>query len=701
VDKISLIMVLHGHQPVGNYDKVFALATRVCYRPVVELLGQYPDFHFGLHFSGPLLGWLEQNDPELLDLLAAMVGRGQVEMLSGGYYEPLLSSIPARDALGQLAMMTDYLQRRFGQRPQGFWLAERVWEPGLPAKLAPAGLGYTLVDDTHLYYAGLPPRAMFGHSLTEREGHLLALLPTNKELRYTIPFQEPQATLDFMRRALDEHGPTCATYGDDCEKFGLWPRTQELVFGRGWLRRFVEAVLANGDWLATCRPGQWVAENKPAGRVYPPTASYEEMGEWSLPVEAGQALARAVEELRADGRYEGFRRFIRGGVWDNFLVKYRPSNIMHKRMLRISQKVAQTGDPVARDHLYQAQCNCAYWHGMFGGLYLGHLRQAVHQQLIAAEAICDAASAPAKNWAAREVADIDLDGAPEVALANRHLDLLIHPAHGGSASVLNLRGPACNLADVLTRQPEAYHRHLWEPHDDQGQGGDEVKSIHDVVRFKQPDLPQRVVYDWYQRACFQDHLLAPKADWQSYQRPDYGEWGDLIDQPFELVEHGQDGGRAFCLLRRVSAVFAPGGPFPLSVEKRYGLGPGPELRLSYWLRAAADAPAMRLAVELNLTMLAHDDPQRFIELADGRSWSPGQTAQATGVEWLRLVNKPQDYAVTITPSPAAEAWLFPVETVSQSEDGLELTYQGSSLSFLWPAPAGAGLCKFELTLKIA
>ncbi|OPX40689.1 MAG: hypothetical protein B1H13_06175 [Desulfobacteraceae bacterium 4484_190.3] len=69
----------------------------------------------------------------------------------------MLATIPARDARGQVQMMNEYLEKRFGCRPKGFWLTERIWDPGLPLVLAGSGLQYTIVDDTHFYYAGLKP----------------------------------------------------------------------------------------------------------------------------------------------------------------------------------------------------------------------------------------------------------------------------------------------------------------------------------------------------------------------------------------------------------------------------------------------------------------------------------------------------------------------------------------------------------------
>ncbi|MCB2190953.1 MAG: DUF1926 domain-containing protein [Deltaproteobacteria bacterium] len=702
--KMNLLMVLHAHQPVGNFPWVLAKAVAECYQPVVQALAAYPEIRCGLHFSGPLLQYMLANHQDLVETVAGLVARGQVEMLSGGFYEPLLASIPARDALDQVAMMSQATRQVFGQEPRGFWLAERIWEPALPAKLAPAGLKYTLVDDTHFYYAGLSEKDMFGYHLTEREGHALALFPTHKQLRYTIPFQEPERTVDFLGQAFAAHGATCATYGDDMEKFGLWPDTWEWVFGKGWLVRFFEKLLEASDWLATTTPSDFLASHPATGRVYPPTASYEEMLTWALPAEASAELENIIHELEQEGRFEKMRRFLRGGQWDNFLIKYRESNLMHKRMLWVSHKVAAANEKdKARDHLMQAQCNCAYWHGLFGGLYLGHLRQAVHEHLIAAEDLLDKQAHGKEPWAACTVEDLDRDSNDEVVLSGPALDAVVHPAYGGSVSVLDLRAQRFNLADTLTRRFEAYHEKLTQAAQDQAQeaeAAEGVASIHDRVAFKEEGLEDYLIYDWYDRACFQDHLLAPKADLEKFQRPDYGEWGDLVTGPFTLLDSGARGEEAWCSLERVSKLFAPGGPYPLAVAKSFGLGPGPRLAASYRLTTSDPAtPAFRLAVELNFTLLSAADPGKRLEF-QSHPHPLDQAWELTGVDEMSLVNATDRFSLHLTCSKAATAWHFPVETVSNSESGLERTYQGSSLSFVWEVPGGAGDWDFELALEL-
>ncbi len=700
MDKLPLIMVLHCHQPVGNFDHVMAQALDRCYGPMLRVLARYPEFKVALHYSGPLLDWLEKNRPDYLEQVAGLCARGQVEMLSGGYYEPLLASIPAADAVAQVERMSRYLRRRLGQEPSGFWLAERVWEPSLPAKLAPTGLDYTLVDDTHLYYAGLDQGDMFGYYLTEREGYPLALFPTHMELRYTIPFQEPQATLDFLRRVREEKGPLAVTYGDDGEKFGLWPGTYQWVIEKGWLDRFIQAVLAAGDWLVTVHPGRYRREHPASGRIYLPTASYQEMLTWALPAAASRELEAIIARLKQEGSYQRMRRFLRGGLWDNFLVKYRESNLMHKRMLFISRKLHEGGAPrPAWDHLYRAQCNCAYWHGLFGGLYLGHLRQAVHRHLIAAEDMADRRQQGEGTWAVCRVEDLDRDGNPEVILAGPELDAVVHPAYGGSVSVLDLRRARFNLAGALTRRPEAYHAHLEEPSPpDPEQGG--VKSIHDQVVLKESGLEKLLVYDWYQRCLFQDHVLPPHGDPAAFARAHHQEWGDFVDRPYRLGERGVEGSTACCRLERRGRIWAPGGPWPLLVAKDYRLGPGLRLDLAYRLEAeSAQTPAFIWAVELNFSLMAQSDPQKRLQAASGRVLGLEEPWQVDEPGELVIIDDRDGFQLRLTPHPPAAAWCFPIYTVSHSESGLERTYQGSSLTFLWSLPPGGGRRELSLGLE--
>ena len=92
-----LALVIHAHQPVGNFDSVQEEVHQLSYRPFLEELRRHPTARVALHYSGILLEWLERQHPEYLDQLQELVERGQVEMVGGGHYEPVLSAIPDRD----------------------------------------------------------------------------------------------------------------------------------------------------------------------------------------------------------------------------------------------------------------------------------------------------------------------------------------------------------------------------------------------------------------------------------------------------------------------------------------------------------------------------------------------------------------------------------------------------------------------------
>ena len=148
------------------------------------------------------------------------------------------------------------------------------------------------------------------------------------------------------------------------------------------------AIEENSEWLQTVTPSVFMAENPALGRAYLPTTSYMEMGEWSLP----PAQAFALKDLRtslASDDAQRMGRFLRGGIWRNFMVKYDEINHMHKRAVQISKLVHAMPEGPARekalDYLWAAQSNDAYWHGVFGGIYLFHFRVENYANLLAAE----------------------------------------------------------------------------------------------------------------------------------------------------------------------------------------------------------------------------------------------------------------------------------------------------------------------------
>ena len=153
--KTSLVIGTHNHLPLGFTQAAAEQSYQEAFKPLLAILYRYPAFPVTLHYSGILMEWLEEFHPEFLTLLGEMVRRGQVEVLGGGYYDPILPMIPMSDKLGQLEKMTTWLRVHFETRPRGCWIAEKVWEPSLASVLRASGIDYTFVDDGQFRIAGV------------------------------------------------------------------------------------------------------------------------------------------------------------------------------------------------------------------------------------------------------------------------------------------------------------------------------------------------------------------------------------------------------------------------------------------------------------------------------------------------------------------------------------------------------------------
>jgi len=319
---VRLVLVFHNHQPIGNFEGVFEAAFQESYAPFLDVLREYPDIKVSIHTSRSLLEWVVDAHPEYIDALRELSQSGQIEILGGPFYEPILACVPRRDRVGQIRLYSDYLETLFGKPVRGMWVPERVWEQSFASDIAEAGIEFTVLDDSHFRNAGLSPEKLFGHFITEDEGQVLSIFPIAERLRYTIPWEDPEASIECLRGLAEKVPNAIAVCGDDGEKFGVWPGTHDLVFERGWLLRFFDALRDNRDWLKTTTLGECLDNVSPVGRCFLPDSSYREMTEWVLPPERQLTLAALKERHEADADWSEIKQFIRGGFWRNFRVKY-------------------------------------------------------------------------------------------------------------------------------------------------------------------------------------------------------------------------------------------------------------------------------------------------------------------------------------------------------------------------------------------
>jgi hypothetical protein len=587
------------------------------------------------------------------------------------------------------------------------WLAERVWEPQLPKALSRAHIEWTVVDDNHFKMVGLSDEERMGYYVTEDEGYTIKIFSSSKKLRYLIPWRDVEEVIEHLRSLATEDGRRIVMMGDDGEKFGLWPGTYKLCWQDGWMERFFKALEENSDWLITTRIKDYAEHHAPLGTVYLPTASYAEMQEWSLPASISYEYAQLSKRLEAENR-DDIAKFVHAGFWRSFMSKYPEINSMHKKMLRVHNKVyraRQSCDTDAGlDELWRGQCNCPYWHGIFGGIYFGHIRHGIYRHLIAAENAADDILFDKRPFIVHETTDFDSDTTEEVLIESDGQNIYIDTHDGGSVFEWDLRRSGHNLCAVMTRRHEGYHRDLVEAErlrreEHGGADSGAVKSIHEIARSKQENLDQLLFYDKYRRASLIDHFLPNDTNVDGLLRGDYQECGDFVGSKYECKTQKKSN-RIATRMSRDGYVKIGDEVLTIRVEKTLSARAGSEeLDVRYRLTNTSNATIqITFASEWNLAITKDAHRKHCFYVANDKRKPLARTGDIPNIDQLRVSDPHIGIDISLTADKPMRLWRYPVECVTNSEDGFELTFQGSCCVLGWDVAIEPGQI-WEVNLK--
>jgi alpha-amylase len=624
---MHLALVFHNHQPVGQLPWAFEDVWKHSYAPFLKVLDAHPEVPVTLHYTGPLLDWLVRRRPATIKCLQRLVERGQIELLGGGMYEPILATWPRPDQDAQLQRLSDRVHEVFGVRPRGLWLAERVWEPALAEVIAANDLEFTFVDSTVFHNAARPAGSTYGAFQVAYNAASIRVFPIDERLRGVIPWHDAGATLNYLQEVAAQHGDTAlAVFADDGEKFGGWPGTYDFIFTRRWLDKFFTALEKNADWLTVTTPSKYLEDVPTTRTIDLPAGSYAEMQAWS------------------------------NGNWRHFLDRYAESRDMYDAVQHASRQVRAalqktTARPSqqkalqnAYEHVLRAQSNDAYWHGTFGGLYLRHLRQSNYSEIARAQLLLHGS----KPYVCAERLENGV-----VLLENENQRLRLRPA-GGELFEWTSKRARHNLLATLRRHHERYH------------------------------APWAVV-DWHGRGALLDHFLRDDTSAEAFGQARYGEQGDFVSElwQFTLTQEAES---ASVLATRQGGVWQESTFLPLEISKRLTLRAGSEaLEIDYSFRNLSARPLpLWWGHEWNLALSAWSLPERHYHADDHTNQlSLEETAQFDIVtnpivadRWLQL------WAEWEFGAGSPTMWHLPLYTYSEKEGGdVEKSYQQSCFLF--------------------
>jgi alpha-amylase len=398
-------------------------------------------------------------------------------------------------------------------------------------------------------------------------------------------------------------------------------------------------------------------------------------------------LHDAVEQDKPEARW------MRGGFWRMFQVNYREINDLHKQMLRTSRKVEALEGTVdestlvtVRDHLYQGQSNDCYWHGLFGGIYLSHMRLATYEHLIAAEDGADRASGI--EGVTIRSADFDVDGFDELLVSAPGQTVMLKPNEGGSIGSWDARAVRHALTSVLRRREEAYHDTLREADSgemEQREAGEGAVSIHDLIKVNEPGISERLWYDAYERRSGLIHLMPPGTTADDFERADFEELGDFVSGAFEVIDAAGD---RIVLVREGAIRHADDSCGALRVRKTHVFGADrrvPTLDLSVEVSNTGDQPVEALlGMEWSLNLLGGGGNPSAWYKVNGETGGFDQKRIVESTDHVGMGNDYIGVELESRPTPPTAAWWWSIDTMSLSESGFEANHQGGSLTFVWP-----------------
>jgi hypothetical protein len=347
--KLQIILGSHVHVPYGAGEGEFEKAYGLRMKPFISALYKFPRIQGTLHYSGALLNWVDRTYPECTMSIDDLVSRKQVELLGGGFYEPQFTLIPLQDKIGQVEMLTTYLRKRFGKKPQGCWLPALSWEQNLVAPLASCGMAYTFLGEDRFRLAGLEGKDLYAPCLSEDQGKLISVFPVSQALEALFtPGEDVSApflnAVSRLAAELADAGSRVVTvFPDPCRTMAS-PGEAELY----WYRFFQGLADSPFDFTT---PGRFIKGRGGLRKAYFPGSLDRQ---------------RLIDFPEANGIYAKM-------VFSHLLINQLRGDKPRKH--------------TALEELWKAQGYDAFCPAESGGIYRGDLRKSAFKAMLEAEKI--------------------------------------------------------------------------------------------------------------------------------------------------------------------------------------------------------------------------------------------------------------------------------------------------------------------------
>ncbi len=626
------------------------------YKPFLRLVHS-SSLPVTIFYSGELLSWLIDKHDGMQMLINDIVKRRKIEFLGGGYYSPLFSLIPRKDRVGQIEMLTTEIRRRFGRRPRGMWITEKVWEPSMPMTMNNAGMEFSFIDEEFFEDAGLYNGELYRPCVTEDQGKKVVLFPISNRIISQFLLEEPERILEKIKGCGSEKEERVITM--------LIPG-EELDFSDGAeqkLRSFFELLDKSKKHIDVILPGRIVRDLGAMKKVYFGCVSPGDIGRWSGPVFREQ-LSTQENSPDAAKLCVNTQSFFR-----HFLAKYPESNYLYSRMMDVHKLISQMrGDrqrkKSAELELYKSQAHSAFWHGGgTPGIYSVEARHKAYSSLIEAEKFTRERTGFRSSL---QKDDFDMDGLDEIIYRGLSLNVNAHCKGGVIFELDYFRSPHNYLA-TIARHHEWYH----------------------------DDEPA----DKYTRNTFVDHFFQPDEKIEKFIDMSYREAGDFISGIYKIEKFNRE--RKEVIFKRCGNIITKKSKFPVMVQKSYTFKRN-IIVVEYEITNNSDAVLnTAFGSEINLSFNENEDIDIIVPGKNKILSDEGGIFSTENFTKMLIKDKKRKVNIALTSDVEAFLWGFPVKTRTGTGKTVETLYQENCFIPHWNISLGPGkVWKNRLQLRI-
>ena len=258
-----------GNKIPENAEEIYEKSVK----KLIGLLYSNPRICATISFSGLMLEWYEKKHPEVLDVLKELTSRKQVEVLGGGYYDPLFPLLLPVDRLGQIELLQTGLRQSLGKRPRGIRLSQNAWEPQLVQTFNSHEFEYVLLDtDLILKKSNNNAMAYFPY-VVEDAGKTIIIIPTNKKFVPSVetPIEE---YIENLKKLIPGQEPKIL-----CSEIKL-DVLSDLI-ADNWFYKFIDATIFESS-IEFSNPGRYLKSNVNFTKTFIPSNSSIKINEENI-----------------------------------------------------------------------------------------------------------------------------------------------------------------------------------------------------------------------------------------------------------------------------------------------------------------------------------------------------------------------------------------------------------------------------------